>query len=161
MNWDIFGKTITFSKKRKNSISTFVQLEWRHCHWIVSHRCFTLDYTWSWWSISRRLVCSLSIGVCSNNRLIFWEIYSIEKICNKWNCCIVHRCSHYAPTRYWTFRTFVFLADFSSLSFWYASIDNWTYRPIVDWKDLSKNFPWGTLILLGAGLSIAHAAKVS
>ncbi|UJR18673.1 hypothetical protein I4U23_005580 [Adineta vaga] len=38
---------------------------------------------------------------------------------------------------------------------------NWKYKPIIDWNDLSKNFPWGTLILLGAGLSIAHAAKVS
>jgi di/tricarboxylate transporter len=38
--------------------------------------------------------------------------------------------------------------------------ENWKYQPIVDWTDLSKNFPWGTMILLGAGLSIAHAAKV-
>jgi hypothetical protein len=39
-------------------------------------------------------------------------------------------------------------------------VEGWTYKPIVDWTDLSKNFPWATMILLGAGLSIAHASKV-
>jgi len=39
-------------------------------------------------------------------------------------------------------------------------LENWTYQPIVNWNDLSKNFPWGTMILLGAGLSIADASKV-
>ncbi|CAF3791655.1 unnamed protein product [Rotaria sordida] len=38
---------------------------------------------------------------------------------------------------------------------------NWKYKPIISWTDLSKNYPWGTLTLLGAGLSISQAFQVS
>jgi hypothetical protein len=39
-------------------------------------------------------------------------------------------------------------------------IKDWKYNPIVTWTDLSKNYPWGTLTLIGAGLSIAQAFQV-
>ncbi|CAF0827171.1 unnamed protein product [Didymodactylos carnosus] len=34
---------------------------------------------------------------------------------------------------------------------------NWKYKPILTWTELSSNLPWGTLLLLGAGLAIAEA----
>jgi di/tricarboxylate transporter len=58
------------------------------------------------------------------------------------------------------FTSSIFLIVFSCNFLRVVFSENWTYQPIVDWTDLSKNFPWGTMILLGAGLSIAHAAKV-
>ena len=39
-------------------------------------------------------------------------------------------------------------------------IEDWKYNPIVSWADLSRNYPWGTLTLIGAGLSIAQAFQV-
>jgi hypothetical protein len=39
-------------------------------------------------------------------------------------------------------------------------IEDWKYKPIISWTDLSRNYPWGSLILLGAGLSIAQAFQV-
>ncbi|CAF1052981.1 unnamed protein product [Rotaria sp. Silwood1] len=38
---------------------------------------------------------------------------------------------------------------------------NYKYKPIISWTDLSKNYPWGTLTLLGAGLSISQAFQIS
>ncbi len=38
--------------------------------------------------------------------------------------------------------------------------DNWTYEPIVRWTNLAKYMPWGALILLGAGLTVASAFQV-
>ena len=38
--------------------------------------------------------------------------------------------------------------------------DNWQYRPILKWDQLSKSFPWGVFMLQGAGLAIADAFKV-
>ncbi|CAF1303583.1 unnamed protein product [Adineta steineri] len=34
---------------------------------------------------------------------------------------------------------------------------NWKYEPIVTWRNLSKSISWGTIFLLGAGLTIAEA----
>ncbi|CAF3622495.1 unnamed protein product [Adineta steineri] len=39
-------------------------------------------------------------------------------------------------------------------------LNDWKYNPIIPWIDLSKNYPWGTLLMLGAGLSIAQAFQV-
>jgi len=39
-------------------------------------------------------------------------------------------------------------------------VEDWKYNPIISWTDLSKNYPWGTLTLVGAGLSIAQAFQV-
>ncbi|CAF0837749.1 unnamed protein product [Adineta steineri] len=39
-------------------------------------------------------------------------------------------------------------------------LKDWKYNPIIPWIDLSKNYPWGTLLMLGAGLSIAQAFQV-
>lgn len=39
--------------------------------------------------------------------------------------------------------------------------DDWTYQPIINWNNLAKNMPWGALLLLGAGLSVASAFQVS
>ncbi|CAF4105204.1 unnamed protein product, partial [Adineta steineri] len=40
-------------------------------------------------------------------------------------------------------------------------LKDWKYNPIIPWIDLSKNYPWGTLLMLGAGLSIAQAFQIS
>lgn len=40
------------------------------------------------------------------------------------------------------------------------NLENWKYTPILSWTDLSRNYPWGTLTLVGAGLSIAEAFQV-
>jgi di/tricarboxylate transporter len=37
---------------------------------------------------------------------------------------------------------------------------DWTYEPIVRWNNLAKHMPWGALILLGAGLTVASAFHV-
>lgn len=39
--------------------------------------------------------------------------------------------------------------------------DDWTYQPIITWNNLAKNMPWGALLLLGAGLSVASAFQMS
>ncbi|CAF3546110.1 unnamed protein product [Rotaria sordida] len=38
---------------------------------------------------------------------------------------------------------------------------DWKYVPIVAWNNLAKYMPWGALILLGAGLSVASAFQAS
>ncbi|CAF0883328.1 unnamed protein product, partial [Didymodactylos carnosus] len=38
---------------------------------------------------------------------------------------------------------------------------NWTYKSIIVWSELTKHFPWSTLFLLGASLSIADAFTAS
>ncbi len=38
--------------------------------------------------------------------------------------------------------------------------DDWKYEPIIQWSSLAKNMPWGALILLGAGLTVASAFQV-
>ncbi|CAF2920770.1 unnamed protein product [Rotaria sp. Silwood2] len=38
--------------------------------------------------------------------------------------------------------------------------ENWKYHPILEWKELSKSFPWGVFMLQGAGLAIADGFKV-
>ena len=40
-------------------------------------------------------------------------------------------------------------------------LENWHYRPILEWSHLSKTFPWGVFMLQGAGLAIADGFKVS
>ncbi|CAF4424598.1 unnamed protein product [Rotaria sp. Silwood2] len=37
--------------------------------------------------------------------------------------------------------------------------ENWTYKPILEWNQLSKSFPWGVFMLQGAGLAIADGFK--
>lgn len=37
----------------------------------------------------------------------------------------------------------------------------WKYEPIIGWNNLAKHMPWGALILLGAGLTVASAFQVS
>ena len=37
---------------------------------------------------------------------------------------------------------------------------DWKYEPIVQWSALAKSMPWGALILLGAGLTVASAFQV-
>ncbi|CAF2577644.1 unnamed protein product [Rotaria sp. Silwood2] len=38
---------------------------------------------------------------------------------------------------------------------------DWKYEPIIGWKNLAQHMPWGALILLGAGLSVASAFQAS
>ncbi len=38
--------------------------------------------------------------------------------------------------------------------------EDWKYEPIVQWSGLAKSMPWGALILLGAGLTVASAFQV-
>ncbi|CAF2868826.1 unnamed protein product [Rotaria sp. Silwood2] len=38
---------------------------------------------------------------------------------------------------------------------------NWKYKPIIQWNQLSKSFPWGVFMLQGAGLAIADGFKAS
>ncbi|CAF3318443.1 unnamed protein product [Rotaria sp. Silwood2] len=38
---------------------------------------------------------------------------------------------------------------------------NWKYKPILQWNQLSKSFPWGVFMLQGAGLAIADGFKAS
>jgi len=38
--------------------------------------------------------------------------------------------------------------------------DDWKYEPIIQWSSLAKSMPWGALILLGAGLTVASAFQV-
>ena len=38
--------------------------------------------------------------------------------------------------------------------------EDWKYEPIVQWSALAKSMPWGALILLGAGLTVASAFQV-
>lgn len=42
----------------------------------------------------------------------------------------------------------------------FRNIENWTYKPIFDWKHLSSMFPWGVFMLQGAGLALADGFKV-
>ncbi len=44
--------------------------------------------------------------------------------------------------------------------FFHIIEEDWKYEPIVRWNNLAKNMPWGALILLGAGLSVASAFTV-
>jgi di/tricarboxylate transporter len=46
------------------------------------------------------------------------------------------------------------------MQFGFCSSGNWTYKPIVSWKNLVKNVAWGAIFLLGAGLSVAAAFTV-
>ncbi|CAF2992535.1 unnamed protein product [Rotaria socialis] len=38
---------------------------------------------------------------------------------------------------------------------------DWKYEPIIGWNGLAKHMPWGALILLGAGLTVASAFQAS
>lgn len=38
---------------------------------------------------------------------------------------------------------------------------NWEYKPILEWSQLSKTFPWGVFMLQGAGLAIAEGFRVN
>ncbi|CAF1490892.1 unnamed protein product [Rotaria magnacalcarata] len=38
---------------------------------------------------------------------------------------------------------------------------NWKYKPIIQWNQLMKTFPWGVFMLQGAGLAIADGFKSS
>ncbi len=91
--------------------------------------------------------------------MIFSILFNL-KFCDKWHRSSIDGRSYYDLTK----RKTTFKSVFNSYSFLYENIrlfiEDWKYNPIVSWADLSKNYPWGTLTLLGAGLSIAQAFQV-